>query len=372
MRRSGPMPGPSGGTKPRRDGNRASDLTDSPGQRRYGPQWGERRAPEPFRPPPMPPPHIASVGFSCRDADALADWYERWLGFERLAEREHVDDALCTLVGLPGGRLRCLSLQLGEEQLELSQVLDPGPHRPGRPVPADSRSNDLWFQHICLVVREMDGVAPALEAQIRSGALRPISTTPQRLPDWNTSAAGIVAFKFHDPDGHPLELLQFPPDKGDARWHQPGEAAVLGVDHSAIGISDPQRAGRFYGDLLGLGHGGGGTNHGPEQDQLDGLQGTAVQIDAWRPPQGMGIESLAYRSPAGGRPMPADFAFQDLSHWQLRLEMSDLEAIAACVVACGGSLISDGVIALGDSLPPWRQGLQVADPDGHRLQLVSR
>lgn len=320
----------------------------------------------------MPLPHIDSVGFTCRDADTLAAWYERWLGFQRIGEREHADDSYCQLVGLAGARLRCLSLQLGQEHLELNQVLDPGPHRPGRPVPADSRSNDLWFQHLCLVVPDLERVAAPIEQQIRSGALTTISSTPQRLPDWNTAAAGIVAFKFHDPDGHPLELLQFPAGKGDARWHQPSRAAVLGIDHSAIGISDPQRSRHVYADLLGLNHAGGGTNSGPEQDGLDGLEGTEVGIDAWRPPQGMGIESLAYRQPSGGRPQPADHGFQDLSHWQLRLEVPDLERIAGRVEACGGTLISTGVIALDGSLPPWRLGLQLADPDGHRLQLVSR
>jgi len=317
-------------------------------------------------------PHIHSVGFSCRDAEALADWYGSAFGFHLRERRDHDADAICALVGLPGARLRRLNLQLGAEQLELTQVVDPGLHRPGRPVPADSRSNDLWFQHICLVVPDLQRVAAPIEPQIHSGALSAISTDPQRLPDWNTAAAGIVAFKFHDPDGHPLELLQFPADKGDVRWHQLSGAAVLGIDHSAIGISDPERSRRFYGELLGLSHGGGGTNSGPEQDRLDGLQGTTVQIDAWRPPQGMGIESLAYRHPGGGRVQPPDYGAQDLSHWQLRLEVRDLEGIAAHVAACGGRLISPGVIALGDSLPPWRRGLQLADPDGHRLQLVSR
>jgi catechol 2,3-dioxygenase-like lactoylglutathione lyase family enzyme len=273
--------------------------------------------------------------------------------------------------GLPGARLRRLSLQLGAEHLELSEVLDPGPHRPGRPVPVDSRSNDLWFQHICLVVPDLQAVVATIEQQIHAGTLGPISSAPQQLPDWNAAAAGIVAFKFRDPDGHPLELLQFPPDKGDSRWHQPSDARVLGIDHSAIGIADPGRSRRFYGELLGLAHGGGGTNSGPEQDGLDGLHGVAVQIDAWRPPQGMGIESLAYRQPRGGRPQPADHGFQDLCHWQLRLESSDLEGIAGRVEACGGTLISSGVTTLGESLPPWRLGLQLADPDGHRLQLVS-
>lgn len=319
-------------------------------------------------------PHLHSVGFTCTGADALASWFERWLGFERLAAREHDDDAYCSLVGLAGARLRRLILAIGAERLELSEVLDPGPHRPGRPVPADSRSNDLWFQHICLVVPAIEAVAPALQQQIAAGELQPISTAgPQRLPDWNATAAGIVAFKLHDPQGHPLELLQFPAGKGDARWHQPAAAPVLGIDHSAIGVSDSARTARFYGELLGLRSPGGGTNSGPEQDRLDGLDGTEVGISAWRAAQGMGIEALAYRSPTGGRAQPADFGAQDLSHWQIRLEVDDLERIAAELESCGGRLISSGLIDLQGSLgEDWSRALQAADPDGHRLQLVSR
>jgi len=320
-------------------------------------------------------PHIHSVGFTCADAEALAAWYGRWLGFTPIERREHHADAYCALVGLPGARLLRLTLGLGAERLELSQVLAPGPDtRAGRKLPADSRSNDLWFQHICLVLTDMQTVAPTIAAQVRSGALQPISTAPQRLPDWNPGAAGIVAYKFHDPDGHPLELLQFPPDKGDARWHPAAApAGLLGIDHSAIGVSDPERTARFYGELLGLAHGGGGSNSGPEQDQLDGLVNTEVRIDAWRTPRGMGIEALDYRSPAGGRPQPEDFGAQDLDHWQIRLEVGDLEAVAAGLEACGGTPISSGIVVLQGSLGEgWSRALQVADPDGHRLQLVSR
>ena len=58
---------------------------------------------------------------------------------------------------------------------------------------------------------------------------------------WNAAAAGIQAYKVHDPEGHCLELLQFPPDKGDARWHQAAGSATspfLGIDHSAIANAD--------------------------------------------------------------------------------------------------------------------------------------
>ena len=51
-------------------------------------------------------------------------------------------------------------MQLGNEYLDLTQYLAP----PGRPIPADSRSNDLWFQHVAIVVRDMDQAFEKLRA----------------------------------------------------------------------------------------------------------------------------------------------------------------------------------------------------------------
>jgi hypothetical protein len=118
--------------------------------------------------------------------------------------------------------------------LEITEVLDPGHGaRAGRPIPADSLSNDRWFQHSCLVVNAMEAALAALQPAFAAGRIQPISSAPQRLPDWNTAAAGIVAYKFCDPEGHPLELLQFPPDKGEARWHVQALGPLLGIDHNA-------------------------------------------------------------------------------------------------------------------------------------------
>ena len=54
-------------------------------------------------------------------------------------------------------------------------------------------------------------------ARLRQRKVEHASPEPQRLPDWNATAGGIKAFYFKDPDGHPLEILQFPAGKGDPR-----------------------------------------------------------------------------------------------------------------------------------------------------------
>ena len=43
-------------------------------------------------------------------------------------------------------------MQLGDEFIELMQFQTPR----GRPLPVDSRSNDRWFQHVAIIVSDMD------------------------------------------------------------------------------------------------------------------------------------------------------------------------------------------------------------------------
>ena len=110
--------------------------------------------------PPTALPHIRSIGFSCRDADSLATFYCAQLGFQRGKRATINGGAYAALLGLPNSQLQLQQLHIGQETLELTQVLELGPGlRPGQPIPADSRSCDLWFQHICLVVADMAAAA---------------------------------------------------------------------------------------------------------------------------------------------------------------------------------------------------------------------
>ena len=94
-------------------------------------------------------------------------------------------EAFDRLTGVFGARVRIADLRLGEETLRLTQYLTPQ----GRPIPVDSRSNDHWFQHIAIVVRDMD----TAYARLRPHRVLPVSTAPQTLPEWNKAAAWCVA-----------------------------------------------------------------------------------------------------------------------------------------------------------------------------------
>jgi catechol 2,3-dioxygenase-like lactoylglutathione lyase family enzyme len=218
--------------------------------------------------------------------------------------------------------------------VELTEYLTPR----GREVPRDSRSNDRWFQHVAIITSDMD----AAYRRLREHKVRHASTGPQRLPDWNKNAGGIRAFYFHDDDGHVLEILQFPPGKGQERW-QRKDRLFLGIDHTAIVVADTDRSLAFYRDKLGLKVVGAGENWGDEQEHLNNVFGARLRITTLRADNGgPGVELLEYLAPRDGRPYPNDARSNDLFHWHT-------------TVSRGGS-----------ATPP----RSIRDPDGHAVQLV--
>ena len=103
-------------------------------------------------------------------------------------------------------------------------------------------ASDLCFQHFAIVVADM---ALAYRRLCSVSGWTAISIDgPQRLPP---SSGGVSAFKFRDPDGHPLELLAFPDGRWPAQWRARSNGDLaLGIDHSAISVSDSARSIAFY------------------------------------------------------------------------------------------------------------------------------
>ena len=306
---------------------------------------------------------VAVVGLTVSDLNRSVAFYTEVLGFEKVGETERSGPAFARLAGLPGARARVARLRLGDEYLELSQYLAPT----GRPAPADWRSNDRWFQHVAIIVSDMDRAYDRL----REHGVKPASANgPQRLPDWNPNAGGIRAFYFRDPDDHPLEILWFPVGKGRPKWHEASDRLFLGIDHTAIVVRDTERSLEFYRDALGLAVAGNSENYGPEQENLNNVRGAHLRITALRAADGPGIEFLQYLGPTNGRPYPRDERANDLVHWETRLLVPDAGLAAARLKAEDAVFISPGVIALADTSAGGTLGLGVRDPDGHVLQLI--
>ncbi len=306
-------------------------------------------------------PVVAAVdapGFTVADLDAEVAFFTQVLDFRVDSEAEAAGDGIEALSGVFGSRVRTARLVLGDEAIELTEYLAPR----GRPVPADSRSNDRWFQHVAIVVRDMD----AAYARLRAHDVPHASPGPQRLPDWNPGAGGIRAFYFKDPEGHVLEILDFPAGKGDPKWQRDTGALFLGIDHTAIVVGDTDASIAFYRDTLGLRVAGGSENHGIEQERLNNVFGARLRITTLRAAKGPGIELLEYLAPAGGRPAPADLAANDLVHWQTRLVLSPGATLPA-----GAGWTPVSAAASPHDVPELgiANGLLVRDRDGHGLLL---
>jgi catechol 2,3-dioxygenase-like lactoylglutathione lyase family enzyme len=303
---------------------------------------------------------VEAVGITVKDMRAAKDFYTRVLPFEIVAEEEVSGPEFERLFGVFGMRAQIVRLRLGDEFIELIDFLAPE----GRPIPVDSRSNDEWFQHIAIIVSDMD----AAYAHLRKHNVTHASPSPQRLPDWNKNAGGIEAFYFRDPDGNHLELLEFPPDKGDPRWHEPTDRLFLGIDHTAIVVRDTGEALRFYRDGLGLKVQGHSENYGIEQERLNNVFGARLRITSLRGQQGPAIEFLEYLAPSDGRPMPVDTAANDLWHWQIVVQVDDLDALMNALPDSGGHLVSPGSVAMKQA--QFDAGMLVRGPSGHALLLV--
>src|SRR5215472_16354055 len=239
--------------------------------------------------PMAPVERVAAPAIVVSDMDRAVAFYCGILTFEKVSHVEIFGDEYEHLKGLFGIRMRVVHLRLGDEAIELREFLA----RQGRPMPADSRSNDRWFQHIAIIVSDMDRAY----AILREHHVQHASTAPQMLPNYIQGAGGIRAFYFRDPDGHFLEVLQFPSDKGGPKWHRPGDRLFEGIDHTAIVVGDTEASLKFYRDTLGMHIVGESENYGSEQEHLNNVFGARLRITSLRAAEGPGVELLEYLAP---------------------------------------------------------------------------
>lgn len=292
---------------------------------------------------------IARLSLTSAAAERLAGFYEGAFGCARVGVEERQGAALAGLMGLSAARARMVRLRLGAQAVEIAAFTPPG-----RPYPDERASNDPAFQHMAIVVSDMRA---AYDRLCRQPGWTPITAPePQRLP---ARSGGVTAFKFRDPEGHPLELLEFPPAAVPPAWQ--GQAGVFrGIDHSAIVVAETARSVAFYHDLLGFTVGLRSLNRGIEQERLDGLPGAVAEVTALAPAVAPPhLELLCYRSPA---PSPSvRLSSNDVAATRLVLEVDDLPALIVRARAARVEFISreaSGASAL------------LRDPDGHALWVM--
>jgi catechol 2,3-dioxygenase-like lactoylglutathione lyase family enzyme len=297
------------------------------------------------------------------DMDRAVAFYTDVLAFEKVSDAEVAGREFELLEGVFGARMRVVRLRLGDEVLELTEYLAPK----GLPVPRDLRPNDRSFQHVAIIVSDMD----AAYRWLREHGVEHASTGPQRLPDWNPNAGGIGAFYFRDPDRHFLELLHFPTGKGLDKW-QRTDKLFLGVDHTAIVIGDTDETLRLYRDGFQMRVAGSSENRGLEQEHLNNVFGARLRITALRAADGPGIELLEYLAPRDGRPAPPDMHANDIAHWQTTLVAATPERVNDLLRARIFSLVSPDVITLPSRDLGLSRAVLIRDRDGHAIRVAAR
>jgi catechol 2,3-dioxygenase-like lactoylglutathione lyase family enzyme len=282
---------------------------------------------------------LARIEMVCGDPQALADFYQAAFGFRRMA----------------GGRSSTIrddiELALGRQVIKLIGA-QPG----GRSYPADVAGWSPLFQHIAIVVPDM---ARAYAHLSTITGWTPISTSgPQLLP---VTSGGVSAFKFRDPDGHPLELIAFPPTAVPPQWKTTSQDVCLGIDHSAVSVSNTARSIEFY-ESLGLHRSGGSLNAGPAQAMLDDVDEPVVEVTALTPAQPTPhVELLCYRGDFDRR-VPAQ-APNDVTATRLVLTV---ESRATLDVVCAST---SSAILSGPASHENKYRALLHDPDGHLIWL---
>ncbi len=307
---------------------------------------------------------VGAIGLTVSDMEQGLEFYQKVLGFKEVSDTEVYGSEYEHLQGVFGLRMRIVRLRLGEEFIELTEYLTPQ----GRPIPVDSRSNDHWFQHIAIVVSDMDSAY----AHLRKFNVKHASTAPQTIPVWNKEAAGIRAFYFRDPDLHYLEIIYFPPGKSNPKWQDSEEKLFLGIDHTAIVVSNTENSLKFYRDLLGLRIAGQSENYGTEQEHLNNVFGARLLITGLKADKGPGIEFLEYLSPGDGKFAPADIRANDIFHWQTNLIVNSDDNFENKIIRADINLVSPGFESVDREMIGFKKGLLIRDPDRHAMRLIIR
>lgn len=306
----------------------------------------------------MPVTQLIGFGLTVADLAGTAAFYRDSLGLELGPERAFRDPIWNSLLGLePDTTARTINVLIGDQSLELVAF-----DSPGQPYPSQRASNDQWFQHFALVCHDIARTSERLNDGGSGGEIT--KDPPVRLPP---NTGGVTAFKFRDPEGHPLELISFPPGVGAAIWQEARGERILGCDHTAIAVMNLDRSIAFYGGLLGLRVASRSLNYGTEQDRLDDLVGCTVDVVSLESaivgtPH---VELLHYRMPTG-RASESPIHANDVASARQTHKVDDLGTLVERLKAKGTTFVSPGIVMLKDG----GKAAAVLDPDGHMILLV--
>src|SRR5690242_15172262 len=79
---------------------------------------------------------VGAVGITVKDMTTAEKFYSQVLGFKKISDSEYQGEEYEKLEGLFGLHIRVVVMQLGDEQIELTDYLTSG----GRSIPEDARA----------------------------------------------------------------------------------------------------------------------------------------------------------------------------------------------------------------------------------------
>jgi catechol 2,3-dioxygenase-like lactoylglutathione lyase family enzyme len=287
------------------------------------------------------------------DPERLAHFYESAFGFLRTEERLVNEAAFAAFMDIPDASARIITLQLGDQEIELAGI-----HPPGRAYPQAVAGWNVLFQHFAIVVSDMTAAYSRLSGLANWTA---ISTDgPVLLPP---ASGGVIAFKFRDPEGHPLELLAFAANAIPGYWQRHSSNCCLGIDHSAISVRDTERSVAFY-EGLGLRRMPGSLNVGESQDRLDDITTARVEVTPLAPAECATphLELLCYRDGFAQHGTPA--RTNDRAATQLIFTIESTEALELLSTQNAQARLS-GPVLFDDG----KLRALFREPDGHLICL---
>lgn len=139
---------------------------------------------------------LSHAGIQVAEIDRSIAFYER-LGLRLAARRRNGRPYIQRLVGHPGVELEIAIMAIpgSESVLEILEY-----HAVPR-TPIDPATANPGTGHVCLLVEDLDGLHPQLEAEGVEFVSEPVT------PDVGPNAGGRVVY-LKDPDGIRVELLQ--------------------------------------------------------------------------------------------------------------------------------------------------------------------
>ena len=303
---------------------------------------------------------ITKVGAICitvKDLAPSVSFYTNVLQFKYIDTEDFYGESHEQLFSKFGIHYKVAHLQLGDEHVDLIDYLTSG----GRRISETQQSNDLAFQHIAIVVNDMDAAFKTLQ----KNNVEYVSTLPQTIPLNNNAAAGIKAFYFHDIDSHNLELIYFPKGKGKIKWQNSTKNIFLGIDHTAIGVSNTANSLQYWVNKLSLEKKGESHNTGTEQAHLNFVKNAELQITGLAADEGPGIEFLQYLKPGVGKSYPADTQCDDLWNWITKVNCDGIDALYIQLTSSNVKIVSEAVVVING-----KKNFIARDPDGHAVWFV--